>query len=343
MLSILGRRLRATGLSGSLERWIRRHWEFPDPLANACAGDIDLEVATEPPPAAPATDGEPWLARLDGVTLSWQRDGDRSWRTALRSGGVQLTLDENGGRIRFWGTHGVSKDREDGDVVHRARWTDGRRRGSVPAALHVAICEALRATGLVPLHGAIVVRDGRATALVGPSGAGKSTTLIGALDSDWLPVAEDFAWLDPVVRQVYGWDRGVRLTEKAVDSLPPAWRDASWRTGADGKQFLPFEWCGRVRPASAELTRLAVLNRDPRRRESAWEPISPHDALRALWESAGVPLCPLNRADFARQAPLLLAQLDVARLVLGSGSIACPRQCWTVAPELAAGKRKTSW
>ncbi|MGH7576830.1 MAG: hypothetical protein ACREM1_17110 [Longimicrobiales bacterium] len=337
VLSILGRRLRARGAGCSLERWIRRQWEFPDPLANARAGDIDLEVNTEPPPTAPATDGEPWLTRLDGVTLSWERIGDRSWRITLPRGGVQLTLDENGGRIRAWGMQVASDAGDERDVFDGARGTDGRFRGSVPAALHVAICEALRATGLVPLHGAIIVRDGHATALVGPSGAGKSTTLIRALDSGWLPLAEDFAWLDPVTRQVYGWDRAVRLTEEGLDSLPSSWRSAGWRTGADGKRFLPFECCARVRPASAELMRLAVLHRDPRRRDSAWEPMAPHDAVRALWESAGVPLCQLNRADFSRQAPLLLDQLDVARLVLGRGSIACLRQFWTVTPSSRPG------
>lgn len=337
-LSILGRRLRVTGAGWLLERWIRRQWEFPDPLADACAGDIAVDVVAEPPPwATAAPKVESWVTRLDGVTLTWQRDGERGWRSPVHSGGVQLMLDGRGGQIRAWGTHVASNDGDEGCVVSRGRRTNAGQRDLVFAALHVAICEALRATGLAPLHASVIARDGHATALVGPSGAGKSTTLIRALDSGWLPLAEDFAWLDPVTRQVYGWDRAVRLTEEGLDSLPSSWRSAGWRTGADGKRFLPFECCARVRPASAELMRLAVLHRDPRRRDSAWEPMAPHDAVRALWESAGVPLCQLNRADFSRQAPSLLDQLDVARLVLGRGSIACLRQFWTATPSSRPG------
>lgn len=299
-ISILGRRLRAMRAGAELENWLRARWAFPDPLSAHSRGEIDIGVIAEPPAAARRVTHD---TVLDGVTLTWHHDGERSWRTGRREVGVLLALHAGGGRIRVWGAHGDAAGRE------------------MFVALHVAVCEALRASGLAPLHASVIVRDGRATALMGPSGSGKSTTLISAIEAGWSPLAEDFAWLDPVTRQIYGWDRGVRLSEDGVARLAPPWRDAAWRRDADGKLFLAYERIGIQRTPSAELTRIAVLQHDLTR-DSGWEPLAARDAVRALWESTGVPLCPVNRADFARNAPTLLTSLNVSRLRLGTTPLA---------------------
>jgi hypothetical protein len=66
------------------------------------------------------------------------------------------------------------------------------------------------------------------------------------------------------------------------------------------------------------LTRVVLLTRDESR-ESAIEALTPQSAARALWESAGVPLCRVNREAFAAHVPALLATLKWQRLTLGLG------------------------
>jgi hypothetical protein len=189
---------------------------------------------------------------------------------------------------RWWSTgddeSGVELKLSAGEVEIVVR----RRLGTastfpVEPALHVAMCEALRSVGLSPFHAAVIASNNRCTALVGKSGVGKSTVLLLAMSQGWHPVAEDFSWLDPTSGCVYGWD-------------------------------------SPSKPAHARLNRIALLHRDPTR-PSAWEPLGLRDRVRVVCESVGVPLCRENLTYFADHLARALADIEVARLVLGNTPI----------------------
>jgi hypothetical protein len=300
--AVLGRRFRARKAAPEIQQWLRTCWQT-DARSSVAGYSIDVAFsATTPWRAHPPYDAVE-TTRLDGGTLNWRLHNTRWWSTGGIGRGVELRLSNDHARIRAWGI-----DTSTSPML---------------LALHVALCEALRGHGLVPLHAAVVERDGKATAILGQSGAGKTSTLLTLLDEGWLPVAEDFALLDPATRRVCGWggEMGVRLTEDGLRRFSARWRCAAWRHGPEGKLFLPYDAMRLKRTPSAELARVVVLQRDASR-ETSLEPISPRDAARALWESAGVPLCRVNRDAFALRAPSLVSRLVWARLVLGRGPIA---------------------
>jgi hypothetical protein len=295
---MLGARCRLINLPYALEQWIRRHWEDVSPIAATDEYRIDVARVAHAPRCAANPFAGSQTTTLDGASLTWQRHAERWWSTGDDDGGVSLRLSTRRARIRVWAAE--------------------LRLESAPLlALHVAFCEALRARGLVPLHAAVAVRDGRATALIGPSGVGKSTTLLGAIDDGWLPLSEDVAWLEPATRRVFGWsgEHGVRLDATGLSRLSAETR-AAWQPGADGKFELAYDAIARARPRSAELTRVVVLTRDESR-ESMIEPLAPQSAALALWESAGVPMCWANCETFAATVPALVATLQWQRLTLG--------------------------
>jgi hypothetical protein len=297
--NFLGVPCRLINLPRSLEQWIRRHWEDMRPIGATDEYRIDVAgVAHAPRPQAPRATASQTTA-LVGTSLTWLRHAERWWSTGDANSGVSLRLWARRARIRVWPC-------------------DTRIESVTLPALHIALCEGVRARGLVPLHAAVAVRDGFATALVGPSGVGKSTTLLAAVDDGWLPLCEDFAWLDPATRRVFGWggERGVRLDATGLSRLSADARAAPWRPGADGKFELAYDAIARARPAAADLTRVLVLTRDGAP-TSMTEPLAPRSAALALWESAGVPLCRVNRERFAAKVPALVAMLQWQRLRLG--------------------------
>ena len=302
-LSILGHRCRATGAPPPIEAWLRHCWQSTQPARGDAA--IDATFLTTPPwTSAPRYD-DVEIAALDGATLTWLRHGARYWSTRNAGAGVELTLFGHRACIRAWDADWGGPPRAD-------------RATSTLLALHVAMCEALRARGLVPLHAAVIARDGRATALVGHAGVGKSSTLIAAMEAGWAPIAEDFAWFDPVTRQVFAWsgERGIRLPADGLRRLPSSWSSAPWREERGGKLLLAYNQIPLPRLDSAKLTRIALIDRDASN-ATKLEPLSARDAARALWESAGVPLCRLNREVFARRVPPLISDLEWTRLTLG--------------------------
>jgi len=305
-LSILGHRCRATNAPPAIEAWLRHCWQSTRPAWSDAA--IDATFLTTPPWTRAPTYEDVDITALDGATLSWLRHGPRCWSTRNASAGVELTLFGHRACIRAWDAEWSKLPRAD-------------RATSTLLALHVAMCEALRGRGLVPLHAAVIARGGRATALVGRAGVGKSSTLIAALEAGWAPIAEDFAWLDPVTRQVFAWsgERGVRLRPDGLRRVPSSWSSAAWREERDGKLLLAYNQIPLPRLESAELTRIALIDRDASR-ATAFEPMSAREAARAFWESAGVPLCRLNREVFARRVPTLISDLEWMRLTLGQGS-----------------------
>lgn len=291
--TVLGRPLQATGLPAAVEAWLRSNWEFEEyrvaesPFTILLRAGVRAESA-ESTPAAPV--------RLPGVELPCRAVGASGWEIGGPAGGASLELRPTGSSIEMWG------------AKHEAG------AAALYPALFVALCESLRASGLVPLHASVVARQGRATAFLARSGTGKSSTLLHAVRAGWQPIAEDFAWLEPESLQVYGWDRGVHLWPDARARFAP--EGSAWTPGPDGKLFLPWEALEGTAPRVARLERIALLVRDATL-PSAWEPLPPRDAVRALWEAAGVPLWGVSRAEVARRIPHLLKRIESCRLTLG--------------------------
>jgi hypothetical protein len=292
--SLLGRPLRAEVASAALRDWLHAHWHFPEHALPAHPFTLRLRELDAPPPGAPSG-GHAERARIPGREIAYVRKGS-TWWMGSAAAGVRMTLDDAGSRLEAWGA--------------------GDR--SLYPALFVALAESLRAGGLVPLHAAVAAGPEGATAFVARSGTGKSTTLLRLARAGWTPMAEDFAWLDPATLRVYGWDRSVHLW--------PAGRDAfaadveGWRPAADGKLFLPFTAFAPDGPRSGPLVRVALLTRTDAE-PAGWAPLPPRQAVRALWEAAGVPLSPWGQAVTEACVPRLL-RLPLLRLNLGPGDLA---------------------
>ncbi|HEU0015988.1 MAG TPA: hypothetical protein VFQ45_20090, partial [Longimicrobium sp.] len=280
--------LHARGIPPAAEAWLRSWWDFPAHDRFGIGHTISIRPG-QPGPASGDAAAAP--VTLPGVEMPCRALGDGAWEIGGPGAGVRLRMDERESRIEGWG------------------W-----EGGVYPALFAAISEVLRAGGLIPLHGAGIVRGGGVTALLALSGTGKSSTLVQALRAGWRPVAEDLMWLDPITLTVYGWDRGVHLWPDARARF--AADVEGWEPSPEGKLFLPWRALGVVGPASGRLERIAVLERDAER-DSAWEPLPPREGVRALWESMGVPLSPFARDAAAREVPRLLERVETCRLVLG--------------------------
>ena len=297
-LPLLGRPCRVFGADQKQEQWLRRYWQFgriktdPYPLV------ISIRFMRGAPNELIGAPRTRFITPLHRINLVWRQHDEHWWSTGGPVQGVQLRIAANAANIDVWGTH------------------ESQCLPILELALQVAICEALRTTGLAALHAAIIARGDQATALTGRRGVGKSTTLLHAMEKGWLPVAEDFAWLDLNTQRVYGWDRGVRLTEQGAARFMHRWPRAEWRRDSDGKLFLGYEMLAPSKPLEARLTCVAALRQDFSR-ASEWEPLWPHEAIRVLFECAGVPLSRDNRANFAARVPKLLRELDIARLVIG--------------------------
>ena len=325
--SILGRPLVARVRTPSLASWLSRQWSFPEHALTPVPYAIHLEEVDAPPEPLVGT---PVSVPLHRMTLSaLAGDGGDVWYFGGERTGVRLRIGEAESHIAVWGV------------------ASGKDSGATFAALFVSVAESLRASGLLPLHAAVAVHGGRATALSGPSGVGKSTTLWRLMCSGWAPLAEDFAWLDPATRLVYGWDRGLRLWPETRERFVPEVPVEDFRTDADGKLFLAYERLPLPHSVvrSGTLARLAVLARGAESgadsgseggSESGVEggatghasgpltalaPLSRPEAVRAWWETIGLPLSPAMRDRVAMEIATLVQRVDAVRLPLGPGPL----------------------
>jgi hypothetical protein len=271
-LTLLGRELRARLHTPALARWLRTRWLFEEHQLTAHPYRISLEESLHRPPDLPRAEGEPIVIRLPGIELAWWEDGVW-WQTGgeiatpaevagAAAGGADAeiaavyspevaagTVQKAAGVAVRFGT----------DQAEIRVW--GRLQPHHLAALYLALSEALRASGLIPMHAAVVVRNDEATALAAPSGTGKTTTLLRLLAAGWTPLAEDLAWLDPDSLTLFGWDRGIRLWPEAIERFLPHLADAPWTTDPDGKLFLSYQDLGLQCAPSARLTRVVRLER----------------------------------------------------------------------------------
>ncbi len=156
--------------------------------------------------------------------------------------------------------------------------------------LAVAMTEAHRAAGWLPLHAALIGGAGGAVALLGDSGAGKSTACLRLHAAGHRILAEDRAWLSPQ-GLVTGLDRGLRAFDDSVAHFAPQWAEMEdVPRDAKGKRILPLIQQG-VLPLRA-----ALLLSDTSLPQGA-----PRVAL--AWSATGLPL-----TLSARRAAALMVQ-----------------------------------
>jgi hypothetical protein len=293
---VLGRSFSTAGASPALAEWLRESWDFPQlivpPHPYAIALDSVATASTGPRDGWTGVD-----VPIPGRTLRFRNAGPW-WESGDADQGLRLEVGRDESRIELWGLDG---DRDPSELYH---------------GLYVALSEALRASGLVPLHAAVAARGEEAVAWLGASGLGKSTTLLFAVESGWRPIAEDLGWIEPATLRLYGWDRGVRCWPETLRRFFPRLRGGE--ATADGKRLISYEQLRATEPRCGTLTRLAVLERDAAG-PSRSEPASARDLVKALWEATGVPLSAQSR-DAAKACIERLSRLPVSRLVLGNTS-----------------------
>ncbi len=292
---VLGRPLAASGASPSLGEWLEEHWRFDEYTVPPHAYHITIEAsrARSRPRIGTALTGHATLAEGE---LPFERRGT-TWSFGDDGCGVDVEPGTQSARIVVRG------------------WGDGAAPRPLALALQVAMTEALRASGLVPLHASVVNGPRGATAFLGVSGTGKSTTLLQAWVHGAQPVAEDLCWLDPASATVFGWDRAVRVWPDTLRRFADVRATGS---SADGKLVVPYAALGASGDRTARLRRLVILTRDAARRPG-WEAVASHAVVGALWEAMGVPLSEGARRTAERAVADLVRRLELARLVLGEG------------------------
>jgi hypothetical protein len=294
---ILGRRFVARHATRDLERWLRAFWEHSECDVPPHPYSIALEVIRAAPDALPP-DWKACAVPVQGQTLGFRTAG-AAWEMREAGGGIRFHLLAGETRIRLWGIEAAANPEP------------------LYLALYVALTEALRASGLLPLHAAVAARGETGVAWLGAGGAGKSTTLLHAARTGWRPVAEDFCWLEPRNLRLYGWDRGVRVRPDMIERFFPDLGDAP--ADPDGKHLVPYERLGAGEPRWCVLSRLALLTRELGGSASRWERTTAAEAVKALWESSGLPLHEPSRQLAATAIARLTREVPVARMVIGDG------------------------
>src|SRR5688572_14783744 len=151
-IDVLNRQCTIIGATPAERSWLRDLWGYEAPDVPTSALRIEICFTTAPPPDVSGDYHDLVLTALHDVALTWRRLGERSWYTGSETRGVQLTIESSLVQVLVW------------------RRSEFEGFGLVSYALHVALCEALRASGLIPLHAAVAERDGCAIAFTGRSG-----------------------------------------------------------------------------------------------------------------------------------------------------------------------------
>ena len=296
-INVLNRQCSIMGATPQERSWLRDLWAYDAPDVGASSFRIEIRFTTKPPAEVSEEHHGLVLTALNDVALTWRRLAERSWYTGSETRGVQLTIGSSLVQVRVW------------------RRSEFEGFGLVSYALHVALCEALRTSGLLPLHAAVAERDGRAIAFTGRSGVGKSTMLLHAVEQGWAPVSEDFAWLDPRTCRVFRFDRGIRLTNEAVRARDQHKHEV-WQQHRDGKMLLRYHCIAPVAARPATLTRIVELQRDENR-PTEWIPLDLRQAVQVWYECTGVAMCIQNRNTISALVTPLLSRVPTSRLNLG--------------------------
>jgi hypothetical protein len=289
---LLGRRV--TGrVSNGAAQLVRELFQHPE-IADALESDwvIELHQHSEEAPLEALQDA--YRAEIHGGFVMVRTDGDTLW----------VSAEDHTVHVVVTGT--------------RARLEVYSRELRGGGALMVAMLEALRASGLIPLHAAMADREGHATAFLGASGRGKTTSLITAMTRGYTPICEDFALLEPDSLRVYGLDRGLRLLPDTLERLRAHDPLVEPESFVRGKHFVPYERLGK-RLWTSRLARLWLLERTDT--ETRLETLGASERVMALFTASGVPLLETGREVTRRHFARLPGELEMARLRLGTTPI----------------------
>jgi len=296
---ILGRAFHAENVPPLLERWLKEHLYYPEVSPPENFYSIKLEVLDKAPDLGEGVSRKS-EADMNDEVFWWKQDGSRWWFVEGDTG-IQFIVDSDAFNITIWGI----------------------RNGSRPElkktfmAMYLAFLEAIRVSGLFPLHASVAIKDDLVTAYTGESGMGKSTTLVKALADGAEPLAEDLSWLDPRTTTIYGWDNGLRFWEDGWEKLPEKYKKMDWNGDRDGKMILPWDKLDLERTPSAQLDQLYLLRRCADEKELLeTESVPTHLAVRALWEASGVPLTDTAKKKISQGIAQLLSRLQIAVLYI---------------------------
>ncbi len=152
--------------------------------------------------------------------------------------------------------------------------------------LELAFFRMLEGRGLMGVHGAALVKNGRAILLRAQSGGGKTTLAYAAARSRYQALAEDVVWLDQTRGRWWGMPWSFHLLPDARQLFPElAGYEPVLQTNREMKLEVDLE---TIRPGSttvsAEPGPVVFVERLPGG-QSRLEPISAAEA-RALWPAA---------------------------------------------------------
>ena len=199
------------------------------------------------------------------------------------------------------------------------------------AGFDLALTRALARQGVLVLHGAGFVLDGRAVLALGPSGAGKSSTAAAALAAGGAVLSDDVVFLRPGEGGGVAWPgrRDLLLRSdgrlRAGERLSPSLRDT---TRGDGPRKRldrgerPDLFVDELRPG--ELWTLRV---DPSRARSLREPLAAGPLVAEMIRSTSpLLLSEACRDDAEHLRPLLRAASDLPsfRITLGADLLSDP-------------------
>jgi hypothetical protein len=285
---LLGRHIQGSSLSGVVTL-IRRLFDFPS-HANALKTDWQIEVWHSQAPIPRLENAYQAAVHQGFVNIATLNSS--TWIT-LEENAVQLELHDTGAKLTLHGS-----------------------RAGLMQCVMVGMIEAIRASGILPMHTSIAARDGIGTAFTGESGRGKTTTLIHSVKAGFSPICEDFAWLEPNSLEVFGCDRGLRClpdTLERVKSLFPNIEPIAFEVD---KHLVPFEQLA-PRVWSCRLERLWTLERDLSK-PTHLEPLPAAQRVMALYGATGVPLTAQTRALSSLQMASLAKRLEIQRLQIGN-------------------------
>ena len=281
-LDLLGYGLQVEGAPPKLQAWLEDYWGFsyPKRFSNT---PVTLRVVANVPadfpqdaPQIRASFAEGSVPCINQDPLFWLGDTDCGVRLDI----CNLVLE-------VWG------ERE-------AQFT----------LLHIALSEVLRIKGLLPLHAAVVVKNGLATAFLGASGSGKTTALLSAVEKGYQALAEDFVWLEPETFKVHRWDRGIRLLPDTLKRFKRTVAGCSHQAVL-GKCFIRYSDLGWT-PPEGVLSGLYILC--PEDTFGVPQTLTRVEATRLFWEATGVPLSKYAREHTGRVLPSILKQLNLQAL-----------------------------
>ena len=288
---LLGRRIYGSASVGVVAL-IRRLFDFPS-HAKSLESDWTVQVLfsqTRIP-----TFENSYQAAVHNGFVNIATLENSTWIT-LEENAVQLELNDSGARLTLYGSS----------------------QGLMQSVM-VGMIEAIRASGLIPMHTSIASKNGVGTAFTGESGRGKTTTLIHGIKAGFLPICEDFAWLEPHSLEVFGCDRGLRCLPDTLERVKNLFPNIEPIAFEIDKHLVPFEQLA-PRVWHCRLERLWTLERDLTT-PTHLEALPAAQRVMALYGATGVPLSTQTRALSVQHMASLAKRLEIQRLHIGNTAL----------------------